>query len=173
MPDHCVYLGAGSNMDPRRNIPAALVRLSEYVTIRAASTFYESEALQRPDQPNFLNGVIRATTCLDPRTLKFDVIRRIEAALGRVRTEDAYAARPIDLDILLYDALIIDKVGLRIPDPDIRTRVFWTVPLLELDPGLILPDTGEPIAALECLTEAVRLKPAEAFTQALKERLAL
>ena len=98
-----------------------------------------------PDQAVFLNGVWRVETALTARQLKFDVLRPIEAQLGRVRGEDAYAARTIDLDVLLFGDLVSDEVGLCVPDPDIRTRAFILIPLLELDPALTLPDTGEPL----------------------------
>ncbi len=169
MPEHVVYIGVGSNIAPETNIVAALERLKSYATITGVSTIYRTPALLRPEQPPYLNGVIRVRTTLDARPLKFEVLRGIETALGRIRTDDAYAARPIDLDILLFDALIVVEDDLRIPDPDIRERAFLSAGLRELDPGLVLPDTGERVAGLACLVEAERLLRADAFTACLRQ----
>jgi 2-amino-4-hydroxy-6-hydroxymethyldihydropteridine diphosphokinase len=126
MGEHVVYVAVGSNIDPERNIPEALRRLAENVTVGATSRFYRTEPLGRPGQPPFLNGVVRVRTALDAEILKFKVLRGIEKALGRERTADTYAPRTIDLDILLFDTAMIERPGLRIPDPDIphigRTR---------------------------------------------------
>lgn len=140
------FVGVGSNIEPRRNIQAALVRLARRVRVTGVSTFYRTPALDRPDQPAFLNGVWRIETDLAPRALKLDVLRGIERSLGRVRTADRYAPRTIDLDLLLYGDLTVDEPDLRIPDPDIRKRPFIVVPLLELAPDLVMPDTGLPPA---------------------------
>jgi dihydroneopterin aldolase/2-amino-4-hydroxy-6-hydroxymethyldihydropteridine diphosphokinase len=133
--------------------------------------FYRTEPLDERDQPSFLNGVWQIKTRLVARELKFDVLRPIETDLGRVRTADTYAARPIDLDVLIYGDLVIDEPDLQIPDPDIRTRLFISVPLLELDPDLVLPDTGEPLASLVRVEDAAGLEPARAFTRKLHRLL--
>jgi 2-amino-4-hydroxy-6-hydroxymethyldihydropteridine diphosphokinase len=173
MPDHTAFIAVGSNIDPEQNIPRALKFLAEMVTIEALSTFYRTEPIGRPEQPPFLNGVVRGRTGLAPRILKFDVLRRIEERLGRARTSDPYAARTIDLDLVLYDAAIMDEPGLRIPDPDIRERPFLAGSLIELNPGLVLPDTGTPLAEAGCLQRFGDLVPEVAFSKALKERLGL
>ena len=171
MPEHAAYIGVGSNIAPETNIVAALERLKLYATITGVSTFYRTPALMRPEQPPYLNGVIRVRTALDVRSLKFEVLRGIETALGRIRSDDAYAARPIDLDILLFDALTIDEDDLRIPDPDIGERVFLAAGLRELAPGLVLPDTGERVAGLACLVEAEGLVRADIFTARLRQSI--
>jgi 2-amino-4-hydroxy-6-hydroxymethyldihydropteridine diphosphokinase len=169
MPEHVVYIGVGSNIAPETNIVSALERLKSHATITGVSAFYRTPALLRPEQPPYLNGVIRVRTALDVRPLKFEVLRGIETALGRIRSDDAYAARPIDLDILLFDALAIDEDGMRIPDPDIGDRVFLAAGLLELDPGLMLPGTGERVGELACLAQAERLVCMESFTAHLRQ----
>lgn len=143
-----VYIGIGSNIEPERNIPRALDLLARKTDLVAVSPFYRSAALNRPEQPPFLNGACCVATTLSPRALKTDVLRAIEATLGRVRCEDKYAARSIDLDILLYGKEVCDEENLKIPDPDIRTRPFVAVPLLALSPDAVLPDTGERLADL-------------------------
>jgi len=142
------YIGVGSSIDPERNLPAALRLLRARVDVAAVSSFYRTPALGRPDDPEFLNGAFRIETDLAPRALKYEVLRGIEAELGRERTGDSYAPRTIDLDLLLYSSEVVDEDGLRIPDPDIETRSFIAVPLAELDPELTLPDSGRKVSEL-------------------------
>ena len=146
MPD--CFLAVGSNIDPESNIPAALTRLCSLTPVLASSTFYRTIYLDRPDDPPFLNGVWLIRTDLSPSELKFDLLRPLEAALGRIRSLDKSAPRTIDLDLILYADFVIDHPALKLPAPEIRIRPFVAVPLLELAPKLILPDTGEPLARL-------------------------
>lgn len=173
MVDHAVYVGIGSNIDAERNIASALEHLGRRVTLCAVSTFYRCPALERPNHPPFINGVALIRTALGPVELKSRVLRGIEQDLGRVRTEDAYGPRCIDLDILLYDDAIIHKTGVDIPDGQILERVFLAAPLLELAPDLVLPGCGLPLAEAPCLKEAGALTPLAGFTNALKGKLGL
>ncbi len=173
MPDHRVFVGVGSNIDAEHNIPEALRRLGARVSLTAVSTFYRTAPLARPEQPSFLNGVVRVQTPLTARALKSDVLLSIEGDLGRVRSEDSHAARCIDFDILIFNDAVVHEAGMRIPDPDIRERAFVAVPLLELAPDLVLPDDGEPLARVVQRMGATRLTPAEDFTARLKEGLKL
>lgn len=166
-----VFIAVGSNIDPERSIPAALNRLQEDIEVTAVSTHYRTRPLGRPEQPPFVNGVWQAATALEPRVLKHDVLRPIEASLGRVRTGDRYAARPIDLDIALYGDVVVDEEDLVIPDPDIRQRPFLAVPLLELSPELRMPDTGERLASLPVAQQTDGLDPLAELTQLLRRRI--
>ena len=168
-----VFVGIGSNIEPERNVLAALELLAAKTDVTAVSMFYRSAALLRPELPAFLNGVAELRTGLDAHALKFDVLRGIETALGRVRGGDSYGSRTIDLDILLYGSAIIDAPGLRVPDPDIRERAFIAVPLLELAPDLVLPGTGERLSELPCAAPRESLIAADAFTLSVRERLRL
>ncbi len=165
-----VYVAVGANIEPESSIPAAFERLAGRVRIRATSTFYRTAPVGRTDQPPFLNGVWQLDTEVAPRPLKFEILRGIESELGRRRSKDRNAPRIIDLDIVLYDRMVIDEPGLRLPDPDIRERAFVAVPLLELAPGLALPDTGEPLADLPVVRNT-DLETAVELTRILKERL--
>lgn len=162
-----VFLGVGSNIEPEKHILAALELLKQHVRVTGVSTFYWTEPLGRPDQPRFLNGVWRVETSVEARPLKFDVLWPIETELGRIRTQDKHAARTIDLDILLYGHAVIDQPDLRIPDPDIHTRPFITIPLLELEPDLVLPDTGQHLALIVGAADGEGLEPAAGFTERL------
>ncbi|HPO15699.1 MAG TPA: 2-amino-4-hydroxy-6-hydroxymethyldihydropteridine diphosphokinase [Candidatus Hydrogenedentes bacterium] len=164
------YISVASNLEPERNILEALRRLAERCRIEAISEFYVTKALDRPDQPDYLNGVIRVAGEWTPRALKFEVLRPIETALGRVRTADKYAARTIDLDLVLFGTQVIREPDLVVPDPEVRTRVFLAAALLDIAPDLVMPDTGEALADVADSERAGTLLKAEAFTALLKER---
>jgi len=166
-----VYIAVGSNIAPEENIPAAVRLLAESVRLTAVSTFYWSAPLDRPEQARFMNGVLRIRTDLDPRLLKFDLLRPIEARLGRARGADRHAPRTIDLDIALYGDRVLDEEGLRVPDPDIGTRPFIALPLYELAPRLVLPDTGERLASLPAAADSTGLVEAAGMKQLLEERI--
>ena len=162
------FVAAGSNIEPEANVAAALRRLMGSVRVVASSTFYQTPPLGRPEQPPFLNGVWRIATLMAPLALKHDVLRGIESALGRVRSADPYAARPIDLDLVLYGDLVVGRPELHLPDPDIRSRPFVAAPLLELAPTLIMPDSGEPLAWLPSASVSPDMQPALRLTQHLR-----
>lgn len=137
-----VHLGFGANIDPVENAKRALEGLAETVRLRAVSTVYRTPALRRPDDPDFLNAAFAIETDLDLRELKTDVLRRLEDEAGRDREADAYAPRPLDLDILVDGDRCIDDDLLVVPDPDIYERWFVAEPLREIAGDLVLPDTG-------------------------------
>lgn len=163
------FVAVGSNIHPERNILEAVALLAEAVHVASTSTFYRSPPVERPEQPDFRNGVIEIRTSRSPRPLKFDVLRSIEDRLGRVRTRDPHAARIIDLDLILFGRLVLEDPDLRLPDPDIRVRPFVAVPLLELEPHCTLPDTGEALSELPAAQ--ARLRPDNRLTELLKARL--
>jgi 2-amino-4-hydroxy-6-hydroxymethyldihydropteridine diphosphokinase len=163
------FIAVGSNISPAYHIQKALELLIDRVRVVGVSTFYRTRAIDRPDQPDYLNGVFEIKTALRPEALKRDILAPIEKALDRVRTADRYAARTIDLDIALYGDETIDAPDLTIPDPDIRTRPFLAKALLELAPDLILPDTSEPLAEIVDKLGTRDLIPDEEATSALEK----
>ncbi len=167
------YIGVGSNIRPETNIPAALNLLRRRVRVTGTSTFYRTPAVDRPDQPDYRNGVWRIETAAAPRDLGRDVLRPIEDQLGRVRTADKYAPRTIDLDVLLHGATVLDDSDCHVPAPEIRTRLFLVVCLLELDAGLVLPDTGERLAALLEGEAAREFEADEGLTARLRREVGL
>jgi 2-amino-4-hydroxy-6-hydroxymethyldihydropteridine diphosphokinase len=166
-----VFVGVGSNIKPERHILAALKLLQERVAVTATSTFYRTRAVRGSNQPDFYNGVWRIATSLQPETLKFDVLRTIEAELGRARTDDTHADRPIDLDLVIYEQRCNHSTDLVLPDPDIRRRAFLALPLFELAPALTLPDTGESIADIAAGMNTSAMHPLPEFTASLKALL--
>jgi 2-amino-4-hydroxy-6-hydroxymethyldihydropteridine diphosphokinase len=168
MSDIGIFIAVGSNIDPSKNIAVSLLELKNLVQILAISNFYRTAAVDRPYQPDFLNGVIKIQTALDPRKLKFDILRKTEDQFGRLRSADKFAARTIDLDVILYGDLIIDEPGLILPDPAIRRYPFVAIPLLELAPGLILPDTRTPLFAEPIVKSTSGLHLESDFTSSLR-----
>jgi dihydroneopterin aldolase/2-amino-4-hydroxy-6-hydroxymethyldihydropteridine diphosphokinase len=163
-----VYLGVGSNIDPEQNVPRALELLRRAVTVTGVSTFYQTLPLGRPERAPFYNGAVRCQTNAPLPELRRGVLRGIEAQLGRVRTADKHAARPIDLDVLLYgDEVVCDESG-RVPDPDIEVRPFLAVPLLELAPDLVLPDSGKPLQTLVASMDPTDMTPLPEFSERLR-----
>ena len=143
------YLGVGSNLGERAAlIDAALARLEAAgVRVRARSPLYETEPVTAEPQPLYLNAAARVETTLTADGL-LALGLEIERALGRVRPPGAAAPapRPIDVDVLLYGAEIIDRPGLVVPHPRLLERAFVRIPLADVAaPGLLHPVTGEPL----------------------------
>lgn len=162
------YIGVGSNIDPERNISAALRMLSAAVRIVSISTFYRTPAIGSSDSPDFYDGVVAVETDLGPRELKFDVLRKIEETLGRVRCADRNASRTIDLDIEVYGSLAISEPDLVIPDPDITDRAFLALALLELDPAMVLPGTEEKLSEIAESLDIKSIVGLDEFTDELR-----
>ena len=156
------FLAVGANIDPGRNILAALTMVQARIQVLASSQFYRTLPLGRPEQPDYRNGVWKIESDLSPEELKKQVLGPAEAASGRIRTEDKYAARTLDLDILLYQGQV---------DPDIRTRIFLAQPLFELDSELVLPDTGEALKSLAVLNQPRLTGVDGELTNELRKRL--
>ncbi len=141
------YLGLGSNEGDRRgNLRAARERLERHgVEVSGSSSVYETapqgEVL---DQPDFLNACLRIETALDPEAL-LDVCKAVERELGRLPGGPRHGPRPVDVDLLLLGSVVHRSDRLVLPHPDLAARRFVLVPLLELDPELMLPD-GSPLA---------------------------
>lgn len=167
------YIAVGSNIEPELHIPAALDRLRAAAPLTGISTFYVTAPIARPEQRDYLNGAVAVECSVAPRVFKFEVLRPIEAALGRRRSADRYAARTIDLDIALFGHIVLHEPDLVLPDPDLRSRPFLVAALIELVPECVLPDTREPLAALLSDADRDQLRPAVVFTRNLRERFGL
>ena len=165
-----VYVAFGSNVDAESAITSALDQLADRCPIEALSTLYRSAALERGEQDDFVNGVCRVRSEFGVHALKFDILRQIETRLGRIRTKDKHAPRCIDLDIIVHGDLVMGEDGLRLPDPEIRTRSFLAVPLLELAPDYVFPDSGESLASMAIARGPQGLYPMKEFTERLRAR---
>jgi 2-amino-4-hydroxy-6-hydroxymethyldihydropteridine diphosphokinase len=136
------YLGLGSNEGDRlRNLRAAREALVLYeVAVEAVSSVYETAPQgEVTDQPDFLNAALRVRTALGPEEL-LDAAKGVERDLGREPGGLRHGPRPIDVDVLLLGDLEYSSDRLSLPHPEVTSRRFVLEPLLELDPGLTLPD---------------------------------
>jgi 2-amino-4-hydroxy-6-hydroxymethyldihydropteridine diphosphokinase len=137
-----VYLGLGSNIGDRmRFLRHAVACLKQVAGTRVTqvSSVYETEPMGVTEQGWFLNAVVEIDTMLSAEAL-LERAQAIERALGRVRTH-RWGPRTIDLDILLYEDLQVKTDSLAIPHPELHRRAFVMIPLLELNPGISLPDS--------------------------------
>ena len=136
------YLGLGSNVGDRRAaLEAAVAALPCHgVAVLASSSVYETEPVGEVlDQRDFLNACVRVETALEPEAL-LDTCKAVERELGRERGGVRHGPRPIDVDVLLLGDTEHRSAGLALPHPEVTSRRFVLVPLLELDPELSLPD---------------------------------
>ena len=124
-----VYVSVGSNIDRERNISAALQGLTELYGELQLSSVYESDAVGFDSEP-FYNLVLGYTTDQPPQTVQAE-LHRIEDRFGRLRT-GALSARTLDLDLLLYDDLVMSDGKLVLPREDITRYAFVLGPLAEI-----------------------------------------
>ena len=142
-------IGLGSNLGDREaNLRQALEHLAQTpeTAVVRASSLYDTEPVGVEEQPHFLNAVAQLETQLSPQQLLWN-LKLIERRLGRVRSQ-RWGPRTLDLDLLLYEDLVLDEDDLQIPHPELAKRSFVLVPLVELDPLLVHPATGETMLAL-------------------------
>ncbi len=147
---HYAYIIAGGNIPPRRQyIRKAIDILKDKgLEVEQESSVYESEPWGFEAENDFLNKVVLLKTELSPVGL-LDVLLNTEKELGRRRGKtDGYASRRIDLDILFYDRLIIEKSTLKIPHPRIPQRRFVLEPLSEIAADFIHPKLEMTISEL-------------------------
>lgn len=137
---HKVYLSLGSNMgDKRENLLEATKRVGELenTEVVKSSTILETEPFGYIEQDNFLNACLEVKTLLTPQEFLSSILK-IELDMGRVR-EIKWGPRVIDIDILFYDAEIIQEDNLAVPHPWICEREFVLEPLSEIAPNYVHP----------------------------------
>lgn len=150
---HQAYLSLGSNIEPEINLRQAVSLLKRRGQVHEISSVWESQSVGYPG-PNFLNLCLCYSTALPPRELKEEVIRPIEAELGRVRHAEKNAPRTIDIDIVLHDEKPLNT--------DFWEYAFVAVPLAELLPDFIHPIRRERLARVaEQLRSQVWIKRRE------------
>jgi 2-amino-4-hydroxy-6-hydroxymethyldihydropteridine diphosphokinase len=135
--NHQVCLLLGSNIEPVKNLPAALELLRHQITILKVSSVWQTPPVGT-DGPNFLNMAILVETGLPADALKQKVLRPLESSLGRIRSADKNAPRPMDIDIILYDDLLLD--------PTLFQLAYRAVPVAEIMPHLVSGE-GETLQA--------------------------
>ena len=152
MKEHIVYLALGSNLGNRlSNLKEAIAALPPQMEVKAKSAVYETPPWGYEDQPKFLNQVIKAKTYLDPEPL-LKHLKRLEIALGR---QESFPNGPrlIDMDILLYDDLVLNTPALVIPHPHLHERGFVLLPLMDIDPDLVHPVNKKSVREMVALSD--------------------
>ena len=136
---HTAYIALGSNLgDKEENLRRALELLEEHgVEVVKVSTFICTEPYGVTDQPQFLNAVCQVRTSLEPVALLHTLLG-IEQEMGRVRLRH-WGERNIDLDLLLYEDVVMDTPELKLPHPDMQNRDFVLLPLAEIASEFIHP----------------------------------
>jgi 2-amino-4-hydroxy-6-hydroxymethyldihydropteridine diphosphokinase len=142
------YISIGSNLGNRlKYIREAIRRIeqSKEIKISRASSVYETQPAEYKDQPWFLNMVLELKTSLEPLNF-LELLLEIEGQMGRKRTGSPsslqarrYGPRNIDLDLLLYDDLVLNSDKLTLPHPRMHERKFVLVPLVEISPQVVHP----------------------------------
>jgi len=155
-----IYLSLGSNLGDRAaNLERAVEALSGIgVRVLRRSSTYETEPVDLLEQPWFLNCVVEAETLLEPRQL-LDGLQAIESGLGSRKLVQR-GPRMIDLDILFYEAAVIQEAGMEIPHPRLAERRFVLIPLAEIAPEFRHPVLRKTAAELLAATQdrsAVRI----------------
>jgi 2-amino-4-hydroxy-6-hydroxymethyldihydropteridine diphosphokinase len=141
------WVGLGANLGDRRAaIECALAWLDRHAQVEDVSHPYETAPRHLLDQPPFLNAAARVASPLGPPEFLRQA-KALERELGRDPAGVRFGPRVIDCDLLLWDGGEWRDDLLEIPHPRLRERRFALLPLLEIDPGLALPD-GTPLAAI-------------------------
>ncbi|MGW8249514.1 MAG: 2-amino-4-hydroxy-6-hydroxymethyldihydropteridine diphosphokinase [Anaerolineales bacterium] len=140
---HKICLSLGSNIDPADNLNSAVELLKEHMTVLGVSRAWRTPAVGTHG-PDFLNAAVLVETECPPKILKNEVLYKIEAQLGRVRSKDKYAPRTIDIDIVIYDDCVLD-------------RDLWSYPHLALPVSELLPELVEPFSGRRLETIAREL----------------
>ena len=132
-----VYLGAGSNVAPERNLARAVAELSREFPGTRLSPWYRNRAVGF-EGADFINLVAGFDTAL-PVHAVLAKLQAIEALCGRPRAAPRWAPRSMDLDVLLYGDLVCDEPALKLPRPDLLRRAYMLGPLAELAPEVVHP----------------------------------
>ena len=140
-----VYIAVGSNLgDPIAQAQQAIESLKTLPHSRfvSASSLYSSTPMGPSNQPDYINAVVKIETTLEPLDL-LDCTQKIELEQGRVRKEERWGPRTLDLDIILYGNDTINLPRLTVPHYGMKEREFVLYPLQEIEPNLLLPDGSE------------------------------
>jgi 2-amino-4-hydroxy-6-hydroxymethyldihydropteridine diphosphokinase len=144
MPEVDVYIGIGSNLDDSvEHVVCGIRELAQMKDTEcvAHSSLYDSPPMGPPQQPDYINAVVRLRTALEPLAL-LDGLQAIERAYGRTRGGERWGPRTLDLDILLYGDWQIDNDQLQVPHPRLHERAFVLYPLQELVGDIEVPGRG-------------------------------
>lgn len=134
-----VYLSVGSNISPERYMGLVIGELRRLFTVAGVSSVWKTQAVGFFGG-DFLNAVVKIRTRLSPVGLKFKVLRPLEAQLGRIRTEERFTSRTIDIDIMVYNDILVDD--------ELFQQPHLAVPMAELYPDFPHPETHTPLSVI-------------------------
>lgn len=143
-----IAIALGSNLGDSRSILENAIQILAQtlgITLKAQSSWYQTVPVG-PPQPDYLNGCALLEVQLTPQEL-LETLLKIEVQFGRVRQEH-WGPRTLDLDLLLFDDLILETPSLQLPHPRMIERAFVLVPLVEIAPDWVEPVSGKAIAQL-------------------------
>jgi 2-amino-4-hydroxy-6-hydroxymethyldihydropteridine diphosphokinase len=141
-----VYVAAGSNVEPEKNLARALDEIEQQFGELAISPAYRNPAVGFAGD-DFINLVVGFRTADSPAQVK-EKLERVETNCGRPRNAPKWAPRAMDLDILMYDQLVSYAPGLILPRPDLLRRAYMLKPLADLAPELRHPTRQRTIGEL-------------------------
>ena len=148
--EECAYIGLGSNLGDRElRLLSGVAELGRLpgTRVTALSHFYETQPVGSVPQDNFYNAVARIATTLPPLALLAE-LKRLEVEVFHRVPSGHWGPRSMDLDILIYDDLVLNSERLTIPHPRLAERRFALQPLADIDPSLRDPSSGKTIAEL-------------------------
>jgi len=140
-----VYLGLGSNRRPEANLALGVRELAARFDLLATSSVYRNKAIGF-EGDEFLNAVVCVETTMSPEEICLQ-LEEIHRLAGRQRDSDPYGSRSLDIDLLLYDHLIMDATPVRVPRADVLDYSFVLGPLAEIAPDYVHPLSGKTIAS--------------------------
>lgn len=143
------YIGLGSNLsEPAKQVQQAVTAINNIANsqIQSVSSVYLSKPMGPQDQDDYINAVLALETQLSAIEL-LDALQQIENDAGRVRKENRWGARILDLDIILYGNEVIENERLTVPHYGMKEREFVLLPLAEITEDLYLP-SGESVNSL-------------------------
>lgn len=150
---HSAVIGIGSNISPQENLPKSVQALASASEILAVSKVYRTSPVGGRG-PDFLNAAVLLKTRLSVRDLREGVLREIESRLGRHRSADPNSPRTIDLDILIFDGVVVDE--------NIWRLAYLCVPISDLPPVFLDPALNETLH--QRATELRRLSSIETIS---------
>ena len=147
---HTVYISVGANLgDKLDNCRKGVRALTQFrdIVLQSQSRIYQTAPVDYTEQDWFVNFVIKITTTLDPHAL-LKRIQQVQVQAGRAKDTVRFGPRLLDLDILLFDDLVLASPNLTIPHPRMHKRRFVLVPMCDIDPELLHPQLQQTMQSL-------------------------
>lgn len=161
------WIGLGSNLgEPVQKVEAGMAEIDNEPGIRVAahSSLYRTAPTDYLDQPEFINAVVRINCTLEPAAL-LGRLQSIENRFGRDRYGVLFGPRTLDLDILIYDDLVLETGALTLPHPRMHQRLFVLEPLFEIEGEMVIPAVGKLTECRKnCAGQQVEVLPASEST---------